>query len=119
MSGRRGYTPPASQAFSREPSKKEFRRWYSASLHQTLRMSHIQDVKGCLTAHEFKQQGDVMVMTQEELQARYEHCKQNLLCFVSLKPITGKPGRLFNERDFPQIHFTKGEMIVLEEYVKY
>ena len=59
------------------------------------------------------------VMTAEELQARYEHCKQNMLCFVSLKPFTGKPSRLFNELAFPQIRFTMGEMVVIEEYVKY
>jgi hypothetical protein len=59
-------------------------------------------------------------MTKAQLQARYERCKGELLCFVSLKPLRPEwKGRLFNERDQPDIRFTMGEIIVLEEYVKY
>ncbi len=58
-------------------------------------------------------------MKKEELQARYEHCKQNMLCFVSLSPLdTPFKGILYNEQHQPEIRFTMGEMIVLEEYVK-
>ena len=60
-----------------------------------------------------------IALTTQQLQARYELCKENLQCFVSLRPTLGQSCRLFVEKDQPGVHLHMGEIMGIEEYVKY